>query len=459
MDRRQVLQTLAASLAAFTGSRCSGEDETPVVIPEGPQCEDPSAGGGRRIAVIGAGMAGLTAAHALTRCGFTVTVLESRGEVGGRVRTIDTFPQPVDLGASWIHGGSGNPLGALLTTDVLETDPDAVILYEAGQRLSDAEMERTYADVDRVGGAFERIDEESERDMPVSRAIELARAQRAPALDWALNSEIAIEYATDLDALSFWWGTDDAEFEGEEWLLVGGMREFLRAFDADWSLRTDTRVTSITDQGARVRVQADGFDELFDAAICTVSCALLQQQAITFSPGLSERQQLALQRIQMGTLDKTFLQFDRQFWPTASVLGFVGAQLDGIGEFYDLSAQAGAPVLMGFASGTIARTLGGLPDEERVARAMATLRTAFPDAPDPVVTHLSNWSQDPDTGGSYSSLAVGGVPEDFLAMESPVGERIFLAGEHTNRDFRGTLHGAHFSGLRAAAQVVRLLQG
>ena len=84
MDRRQVLQTLAASLAAFTGSRCSGEDETPVVIPEGPQCEDPSAGGGRRIAVIGAGMAGLTAAHALTRCGFTVTVLESRGEVGGR---------------------------------------------------------------------------------------------------------------------------------------------------------------------------------------------------------------------------------------------------------------------------------------------------------------------------------------------------------------------------------------
>jgi polyamine oxidase len=461
MNRRDVLRILSAAFAVTaTASACGGASETASTAASGPQCGDPLDGAaGKRVAIVGGGMAGLTAAWALSRCGFAVTVFEAGAEIGGRVRTISAFPQPVDLGASWIHGADGNPLTPLLQTDHIVTDLDRVVVFENGQRLSDAEMEAIYEDAERIEGEFERIDEQSETDMSVAAAIEIADDDRSERLEWALNSEIRVEYATDLTDLSFWWGTDDRVFDGGDWLMVGGTRVLLRAFDGTYEVRLNTRVNAITQSGGLVSVSAGDETETFDAVICTVSCGVLQAGTIQFQPAVSDRQALALQRIRMGTLDKTFLQFERQFWPDATVLGFIGAQREGIGEFFDLSAQAGAPVLMGFSAGSIARGLASLSQEERVSRAMATLRTAFPDAPEPVAVATSNWSQDETTFGSYSYLSVGGVPEDYLAMEVPVGERVFLAGEHTNRDYRGTLHGAHFSGLRAASQVVELLLG
>ncbi len=454
MKRRTVLQILGAAIAGANSAACS-EDEAEVLIATGPQCEVPTTGsGGRTVAIIGAGVAGLTAAHALTRCGFSVTVLEAADRIGGRVNTSDAIGQPTDLGASWIHGGRANPLAALLTAPVIETDLDSVALFEAGRRLSDSEVDQAYDTAESIERRFDRVDENSDSDMSIARAIDLVEAERTSSVQWALNSNLAVEYATDLDAISLWWGLDDAEFDGTDLLIEGGTRQILNAFAGSYTTELGTTVDTIEDDGQGVRVRGPSLDRRFDAVICTVSAGVLQSGAISFSPTLSARQQTALQRLRMGTLDKTFLTFDRKFWPDVSILGFVGAQVDGVGEFFDLSAQVGAPTLMGFASGSAAVSLGLLSNEERVARAMATLRTAFPDAPDPVGTLLSNWSTDPLTRGSYVSLRPGGLPEDFLALADPVSASVFLAGEHTDRDFRGSLHGAHFSGLRAAAQIV-----
>jgi polyamine oxidase len=62
---------------------------------------------------VGAGAAGLAAAHQLAVSGVDVRVLEARDRVGGRVWTDSSLGVPVDLGASWIHGVSGNPLTSL----------------------------------------------------------------------------------------------------------------------------------------------------------------------------------------------------------------------------------------------------------------------------------------------------------------------------------------------------------
>jgi polyamine oxidase len=460
MNRRNVLRLLTAAFATAAVPACDGASETGSTAASGPQCGQPEAGAaGKRVAIVGAGMAGLTAAWALTRCGFAVTIFEAGTEIGGRVRTSSAFPQPVDLGASWIHGADGNPLTPLLQTGHIVTDLERIVVFENGRQLTGEEVDSVYAEAARIQGEFDAIDEESEADMSVAAAIELADSERSERVEWALNSEIRVEYGADLTDLSFWWGTDDEVFDGDDWLIVGGTRALLNAFAGSYEVRTGSRVTAITQEGAGVSVTTDDGADTFDAVICTVSCGVLQAGVIQFQPPFSARQSLALQRIRMGTLDKTFLQFERQFWPDTTVLGFVGAQREGIAEFFDLSAQAGAPVLMGFCAGSVARELASLTQEERVARAMATLRSAFPDAPEPIAVATSNWSQDETTLGSYSYLSVGGVPEDFLALEEPVGERVFIAGEHTNRDYRGTLHGAHFSGLRAASQVVDLLLG
>ena len=64
----------------------------------------------RRVVVVGAGIAGLTVANALDHAGVECVVLEARRRVGGRLHTLDLAGSPVDLGGSWLHHPSGNPL-------------------------------------------------------------------------------------------------------------------------------------------------------------------------------------------------------------------------------------------------------------------------------------------------------------------------------------------------------------
>ena len=64
----------------------------------------------QRVLVVGAGIAGLTVANALSHAGVECVVLEARGRVGGRLHTVDLAGSRVDLGGSWLHHPTGNPL-------------------------------------------------------------------------------------------------------------------------------------------------------------------------------------------------------------------------------------------------------------------------------------------------------------------------------------------------------------
>ncbi len=64
--------------------------------------------------------------------------------------------------------------------------------------------------------------------------------------------------------------------------------------------------------------------------------------------------------------------------------------------------------------------------------------------------------KDPETYGVYSYTGVGTTPRDFTRLAKPVGDRLLLAGEHTNFDYHGTVHGALISGRAAAERIVDL---
>src|SRR5712671_5244280 len=61
------------------------------------------------VAIIGAGAAGLGAAHALKRSGLSTLVLEARDRVGGRAHTVMASPDVVfDVGCGWLHSADQN---------------------------------------------------------------------------------------------------------------------------------------------------------------------------------------------------------------------------------------------------------------------------------------------------------------------------------------------------------------
>ena len=75
--------------------------------------------------------------------------------------------------------------------------------------------------------------------------------------------------------------------------------------------------------------------------------------------------------------------------------------------------------------------------------------------PNPVQTVCTRWGSDSLCYGSYSNVAVGASGEDYDIMAQPVGDRLFFAGEATNRKYPATMHGALLSGHREAANMAR----
>ena len=60
----------------------------------------------QKVIVIGAGIAGLSAASYLVENGVSeIVLLESRERIGGRIQTVTENGKPLDLGAEWIYGG------------------------------------------------------------------------------------------------------------------------------------------------------------------------------------------------------------------------------------------------------------------------------------------------------------------------------------------------------------------
>ena len=74
-----------------------------------------------RIIVIGAGIAGITAAKKLQAQGYRVIILEGRDRIGGRIWTDNSLGFPLDLGAAWIHTVDGNPISPLVKQFDIQT--------------------------------------------------------------------------------------------------------------------------------------------------------------------------------------------------------------------------------------------------------------------------------------------------------------------------------------------------
>lgn len=419
-----------------------------------------------RILVIGAGMAGLAAARMLHDHGFHVQVLEARDRLGGRIWTSTKWSDiPLDLGASWIHGIDGNPLTELANianAERLEISYDSSSTYDSdGDELSPEKESRLEGLRQQFYRALRKAQDSDEdqsiRDFVKSWSRKIAADEESKRLlNFILSSEIEQEYSGSAERLSTHWYDSSEEFDGEDALFAKGFSVLVDFLAKDLTIRKGEIVRRVDWRGDKVIVTTKEDEYIADKVIVTLPLGVLKANQVEFLPNLPKPTSDAIKKLEMGTLNKCYLRFSEVFWPEdVDWLGYIPTVHGTWTEWVSFARVAGHPTLLGFNAGNRAREIEAWSDQQIVDDAMQTLRIMFgKKIPEPIDYQITRWHSDPFSFGSYSFNSVGSRPNLRRRLATPLSGKLFFAGEATDENYFGTVHGAYLSGLRAAKEVM-----
>jgi monoamine oxidase len=477
VSRRDVLRLLALGLPSGALAACGVDAQAAATAPSPGDADagvDPVADAGEGdagaatrtadVIVVGAGIAGLRAAEVLAKAGKSVIVIEARDRIGGRIFTDRSWGVPLDLGASWIHGVTGNPIAARAQAEGLRTRAfayDALVYGPDGAPRAAGAGDAIEAQVARLvtAGVAASPDGDEPLRTALDRAIAAANLDARARLDVEMGITQAIEheYAADAAELSANHFDDGADERGGDALFLDGYDGLVNAVARGLDIRLGVVVSAIDTSGDRARITTSRGAFEGAAVVVTVPLGVLKAQAIRFTPALSAAKQTAIARLGMGALSKSYLRFPQVFWPATAELFDVVPDAAHRGEWVETVNAApivGAPVLLMFNAGTFARRVEAMGEGEALASALRALRVPFPSAPNAVAQLRSTWTTDPYARGSYSFVAVGSSLADRDALAAAEGKR-FFAGEACSRPHAATVHGAWASGEAAANAVLR----
>jgi monoamine oxidase len=400
-----------------------------------------------RIAVVGAGFAGLAAAYELADGGYDVTVLEARDRVGGRV---------------WSQNLAG-PRGDTVIergAEFVLADYDTLRDYAKRFDLQLADTGMSYyvrqprgvsgVDTDSLVGAGNRLATAARHAKSGSVADVLADLGLDAPITEAVKARIEVSCALEADKLHPDVVEHVASFEPlPSHRIAGGNQQLAVRIAASLGdrVRLDCAVTGIDREEPGIRIATPAGPLQFDRAIIALPLPILADLSIT--PALPSWKTQAMARTGYGFAAKLHI-------PLGAPEG-ITAQISVPDRFWSWIATditgAAQPVLNSFAgSPTALARLGTSRDESRW---MERIHALFPRLPlESDLAVLTDWTQDPWAGGAYSAHTVGAGAEDDAAMASSLGS-LFFAGEYLAGAMAGLMEGALRSGVRAAREVMR----
>ena len=432
------------------------------------------AGPVERVVVIGAGIAGLTVANALTHGGVDCVVVEARDRIGGRLHTVNLAGSMVDLGGSWIHTPVGNPMRAFADQAGVRCRSANPLPELAGfdcgegRRLSATEVETNISlQLEDFPQARGRLLAELGPDASAADGIEafVAGAGLAPGparrARQGMHALVEAESADLAERQSLRWMWNEMEYEGHYFgdVPVGGYRRLVEAMAAGLDLRLGVDVAEIACSASGVRVRgADGAAEDGSHVVVTVPLGVLKRGAPRFRPALPPDRLAAIERLGFGRYEKVALRFDEPFWRAAGLPHAMIFPRDSSAPAVwaiGLDAFGAGPVLVFQIFHSAARHVVGAAPDDAARWVLDLLAEAIGrSCPAPTAVAVTSWANDRYSGGAYTHIPPGANPADADLLGEPVGARLLFAGEHTQSARLAYADGAMTSGIREAKRLL-----
>ncbi len=442
--------------------------------------------------VVGAGLAGLTAARTLMNAGKTVLVLEAQDRVGGR-----TWSQRVgendfiDIGGQWIGKGHDR-MYALVREAGLQTFPT----FTAGQSIfrHRAHNKRYQGEAPPMGlfallaasKAIQRLDHTAATlslDAPWqsrdawqldNQSLEswidatVANRKARTFLKRAAEGELCqpVSDISALQALAAANGT--GSFSQAEKVQDGALRDrilggaqgvshFLHR-QLHTAVKLNTPVSFVTQLADHVQVGNEHFSVGARKVVITAPLPVVAK--IQFTPELPEEKRMLIGSMTMGTVLKCHAVYPTPFWRDSGLNG-ASTCLD---EVVELSVDNSVPgsargILTSLIHADRAKQLLRLSPEARKQTLLAGYTHLFGEqAATPLVYHDYSFSDNPWVGGAYSGFFKPGIFSKYGAHHAKACGHIHWAGTETALQFRGFMEGAVLSGERVARELLVLLK-
>jgi len=397
--------------------------------------------------IVGGGAAGVAAARRLHDAGVSCLLVEARDRLGGRAWTARHEGFPLDLGCGWLHSADRNPWVTIAqrqghTIDRTPPPWSRTSLQYGFPVAAQHEFSRAMsAFVERASAAAAGPDR--------AAAGLLERGGRWNGMIRAVNTYIS---GAELESISV-HDLENYDDTHVNWRVVEGYGTVVAAHAGSVPVALNCPVSTIDHSGAKVKIETAQGVLTAEQVLITLPTALLAEEAVTLVPALPDKVEAA-RGLPLGLADKLFLSLDGadEFEPGSRLFGRTDRAATASYHFLPF----GRPMIEAYVGGDNARALehGG----ERaffdfaVTELTGLLGSSFARRLAPIASH--GWGTDPFARGSYSS-ALPGKAGCRAILAEPVDGRLFFAGEACSLHDFSTAHGALFTGLDAAEQVLR----
>ena len=443
------------------------------------------------VAIVGAGLAGMTAARRLSMAGARVAVVEARNRVGGR-----TLNHPIgggkeiELGGQWIGPGQDNIFRLMeeLGVAAYPTYNDGENLYRYQGRttpfrgaippLNPATLGELAVFIRRMDDMASQVPKDAPWKAPDARewdgqSFESWKSQHVHTqegrdiIDLTFQAVMATEpaYISLLHLLHYvhcsggFFGAISVEGGAQESRILGGGHGMCARMAKPLGKRVllGSPVRRIVQDRGGAEVISDRVTVRAKRVVVTVPPAVCDR--IEFEPLLDARRALLHQRLPMGQVVKVQAVYDEPWWREEGLTGQVLTHEGPMIVMFDNSPPDGSPgVLLGFSGTRKAVEVARLSPQQRRAQNLDAFAEFFGDRarrPNDYVD--AAWVNDPWTRGCYFGIAPPGVYTDFgESLREPAG-RVHWSGSETGREFTGAMEGAVESGNRVAEEVLKVL--